>query len=119
MTVTINDLTHLGETVDAVVAAGATNLGQVSFGLANPLVAENSARVAAVKALADKAALYAQATGYRVTRLVNIHEGAASSPELIRPMAVMRLQKAAAPTPVEAGELKVQIEISGVYEMTR
>jgi len=116
--VTINDLARLGAAVDAVVAAGATSVGQISFGLSNPVAAENSARVAAVKALADKAALYAQATGYRVSRLVNLSEGGGVEPGPVRPMAVMALQKAAAPTPVEAGELKVRVAISGVYELT-
>ena len=119
LTVTVNDLTRLGAAVDAVVSAGATNVGQISFGLANPVGAENTARTAALKTLAERAALYAEATGYHVKRLVNLRESGGLQPAAVRPMAVMALQKSAAPTPVEAGEVKVQIEISAVYELTR
>src|SRR5206468_9325547 len=55
LTVTVNDLARLGPVVDATVNAGANNVSAISFGLKTPVSAENSARVAAVKALQDKA----------------------------------------------------------------
>jgi uncharacterized protein YggE len=118
LNVTVRDLSRLGPAADAVVAAGATNIGQISFGLSNPLSAENAARLAAVKALQDKAALYAQATGYRVTRLINLSEGPpeGSGPRPFRPMMAMR---AVTPTPVEAGDVMVHIDVSGVFELAR
>ena len=118
LSVTVRDLGKLGPVADAVVAAGATNIGQISFGLANPLAAENNARLAAVKALEDKAALYAQASGYHITRLVNLSEGVAeqSGP---RPQAPMMAMRAAAPTPIETGELNVHIDVSGLFELGR
>jgi len=118
LNVTVRDLTRIGPAADAVVAAGATNIGQISFGLSNSLAAENAARLAAVKALQDKAALYAQASGYHVTRLVNLTEGAPeeSGPRPFRPMMAMR---AVAPTPIEAGDLTVHIDVSGVFELAR
>ena len=117
LTVTVRDLARLGATVDAVVGAGATNVGQISFGLANPVSAENTARIAAVKALQDKASLYANAVGYRISRLASLSEGVAySSP---RPPVPMMAMKASGPsTPVEAGELKVRVDITGVFELT-
>ena len=119
LSVTVRDLNRLGPVADAVVAAGATTIGQITFGLANPAAAENTARLAAVKALEDKAALYAQASGYHVSRLVNLSEGAVedSAPRPPRPMMAMRV--AAAPTPVETGELNVHIDVSGLFELVR
>ena len=114
----VRDLTRVGAVADAVVSAGATTIGQISFGLGNPLAAENSARVAAVKALQDKAALYAQATGYHIVRLVNLSEGAPYSPGP-QPMAMMASARVASPTPVEAGESTVRIDIVGVFELAR
>jgi uncharacterized protein YggE len=72
-----------------------------------------------VKALQAKADLYAQATGYRTGRLVNLSEGGgyAPSPQPM-PVYAMRMAKAEA-TPVQAGELNVRIDISGLYELTR
>jgi hypothetical protein len=116
--VQVRDLPNLGRVVDAVVAAGANNIGQLSFGLANPVPVENSARVAAVKALEDKAALYARATGYRIGRLVNLSEGASYRP--VGPMPMMALAaRAEAPTPVETGEVKVRIDVTGVFELAK
>jgi hypothetical protein len=118
VTVSVDNLARLGGVVDAVVAAGADNVGQISFGLANPLAAENAARVAAVKALEDKAALYAQAAGYHIARLVNLTESGGYQAAPPRPMMAMRVQDAAN-TPVEPGETSVRVEVSGVFELAR
>jgi hypothetical protein len=116
--VTIRDLTKLGRVADAVVNAGATNVGEIAFGLSTPLEAENSARLAAVKALEDKAALYAQATGYRIGRLVNLTEGEPANP--IRPMPMMALAaKADVATPVATGQVTVHVDITGVFELIK
>jgi uncharacterized protein YggE len=116
--VTVRDLSRLGAAVDAVVAAGANQVGGISFGLADPTAAENAAREAAVKALAAKADLYAQATGHRVLRLVSLSEGASFAPPQPMPMVAMaRMDKAE--TPVAPGEMRVRIDVSGVYELTR
>ena len=117
VTVTVLDLSRVGAVADAVVNAGATNVGQITFGLKSPVAAENFARLAAVKALQDKAALYAEATGYRVKRLVNLTEGAqfAAPP----PMPLRQAMALAAPaTPVEAGQLTVRVALSGEFELT-
>lgn len=118
VSVTVRDLARLGPAVDAVVGAGATNVSQISFGLKSRTPAENTARLAAVKALQDKAALYADATGYHIRRLVNLSEGASYSSPPPRPLAMARASMAAAPTPVEAGELKVRIDVTGEFELT-
>lgn len=117
LTVTVNDISRVGPIVDATVAAGANNVAQISFGLKSPLAAENAARVAAVKALQDKAALYASATAYHISRLVSLSEGGGYTPMPRAPVAMMRMAEAA-PTPVETGELKVRIDITGLFELT-
>jgi uncharacterized protein len=120
LTVRVVDLARLGTVADAVVAAGANNIGSIGFGLANPVSAENTARIAAVKALQDKASLYAQAVGYHINRLVNLSEGGGYTPAPPRPMPMMAMRaEAAAPTPVEAGELNIRIDITGVFELAR
>jgi uncharacterized protein YggE len=117
VTATVRDLSKIGAVADAVVAAGATNIAQISFGLSDPLSAENMARLNAVKALQAKAGLYAQATGYRVTRLINLSEGSAeqSTPRMYR----MTAMRAMAPTPVEEGSVAVHVDVSGIFELAR
>jgi uncharacterized protein len=118
VTVSVLDLTRVGPVADAVVAAGATNIGQISFGLRSRVPAENLARLAAVKALQDKAAIYADAAGYHIRRLVNLSEGGfVTTPP--PPIPLMRQAEAmAAPTPVETGELTVRVQVSGEFELT-
>jgi hypothetical protein len=117
--VRVEDLSRLGAVVDAVVKAGATNVGQISFGLKNPVAAENEARFAAVKALQDKATIYADALGYHIQRLVNVSEGGGEAVTPPRPMAMMSMRVgAAAPTPVEAGDMTVSVDITGEFELT-
>ena len=120
VTVAVRDLKKLGAAVDATVNAGANQVNGISFGLADPSAAENAAREAAVRALSAKADLYAQATGYRVLRLVTLSEGCGYSPQPPMPMAAMAMRNEAKDsTPVSSGELSVRIDITGLYELAR
>jgi uncharacterized protein len=120
VTITVEDLTKLGPVIDAVTASGANQVNGISFGLQDPTAAEDQARLAAVKALEAKAALYAQATGYHIVRLVNLTEGAAEQSAPIRPMMMMDGVRAqAAATPVSAGQLTVEITVNAIYELAR
>lgn len=118
VTVIARDLKRLGPTVDAAVGAGATNVNSISFGLIDPTAAQDAARLAAVKALQAKAALYAQALGHPVVRLVSLTEGGgyAAPPPAPPPMAFASRK---ASTPVSPGEMEVRIEVSAVYELAR
>lgn len=120
VTVTVRDLSRIGQAVDATVNAGATNVHGINFGLQNPSAAENEARQAAVRALTAKAELYANATGHRVARLVNLSEGGGYTPPPPMPvMAQYARAEAANATPVSPGQLKVRIDIAGMYELAR
>ena len=118
ISVTVHDLSRLGAAVDATVNAGANQVNGISFGLDDPTAAENAARLAAVKALQAKAELYARATGYRVSRLVSLSEGGGYAPSPPLPMATFAKREAAA-SPVQPGELKVRIDVTGLYELAR
>jgi hypothetical protein len=118
--ITVRDLARLGPAIDAVAAAGANQITGISFGLKDPSTAEDAARLAAVKALRAKADLYAQATGYHVARLVNLSEGGYGPEPVAAPMAMaMRVAAAPPPTPVSGGQLTVQVDINGIYELER
>jgi uncharacterized protein YggE len=118
VTITVRDLAKLGTVVDAVVAAGANQINGISFGLANPRAAEDAARKAAVQALSAKAALYAEATGMKLARLVNLSEGGGYAPQPPRPMFKLAMRAdAAESTPVQPGELSVRIDVTGMYEL--
>ncbi|GLK47155.1 SIMPL domain-containing protein [Brevundimonas intermedia] len=120
VTVVINDLTKVGTTADAVVAAGVNQIDGISFGLKDPTAAENQARQMAVRALQAKAQLYAQALNVQLSGIRNLSEGGGYSPEpqpifAVRAMAM----REDASTPVAAGELTIRIDITGVYDIAR
>lgn len=120
VTVTVHDLTRLGQAVDATVSAGANQVHGISFGLNNRTAAENAAREAAVKALQAKTELYARATGHRVLRLVSLSEGVSFQGSPPMPMLEMASQRMAkADTSVSPGELTVRVDVTGLYELGR
>ncbi len=120
VTVVVRDLARLGAAVDATVNAGATQVNGISFGLNDSTAAENAAREQAVRALTAKADLYARATGYRVGRLVSLSEGGGYAPSAPMPLVMSAMKRGAmAETSVSAGELKVRIDIAGLYELAR
>ncbi len=115
--VTVRNLAQLGPVADALAGAGVTSIGQIEFAMANPQAAQDSARVVAVKALEDKAALYARATGYRIKSLIKLREGGPASISPPNPQLIGAFRAQAVATPIEAGELKVRIEVTGVFEL--
>ena len=72
------------------------------------------------RALQAKAALYAEATGYRVRRLVSLSEGGGPT---FMPMArraeVVVTGARLHPTPVAPGKLTVRVSVNGEYELSR
>ncbi|HEY9219067.1 MAG TPA: SIMPL domain-containing protein [Phenylobacterium sp.] len=120
VTLTVRELSRLGDVVDATVASGANQVQGVSFGLSDPTAAENTAREKAVQALEQKAALYARATGHRVNRLVSLSEGGGYSVPPPMPMQMMARGEAMdASSKIAPGELKVRIDVTGLYELSR
>lgn len=121
VTVVINDLTKVGVTADAVVAAGVNQIDGIAFGLKDSKAAEDQARQLAVRALQDKARLYAQALGVQLGGVRTLTEGGGYMPEPPRPMyaRAMAMDSAGGTTPVSAGELTVRIDISGTYDIGR
>ena len=120
VTVIINDLTRVGTTADAVVAAGVNQINGIGFGLRDPSAAENQARQIAVRNLQAKASLYAQALGVELGGIRSLSEGGGYSPPVPRVMyARAEMAQDAGSTPVAAGELTVRIDITGVYDLNR
>lgn len=120
VTVIINDLSKVGTTADAVVGAGVNQINGISFGLRDPKAAEDQARVLAVRALQDKARLYAQALGVELGSIRSLNEGGGYTPQPQMPVyAMARMESADASTPVAAGEMTVRIDITGIYDLGR
>jgi uncharacterized protein YggE len=110
--VRVDDLPKLGEILEGVVGAGATNVSGVRFDLKDRDAAEREAlnkAVADARARADAAAAGA---GLKVERVLRIQEQRAMP--LVEPrVAMMResLQAAGGTPPVVAGEIEIRVSV--------
>jgi uncharacterized protein len=119
LTVKLRRLDKAGETVDAMVNAGATNINGPNFGIADTGKLEDQAREKAVRTAAARAAAYARAAGYASARLLAISE----TGEIVRPLPIMAVREmalSAAPAPkIEPGTLSTSITLSFSYMLER
>jgi uncharacterized protein YggE len=112
VTVTVRALGKVSDTLDRMVDAGATDIGNVSFLHSDPAKALDQAREAAVADARRKAELYAHAAGFTLGRVAWLTEDTGTMPPV--PMPMFRAQASmTALVPISAGEdtLRVQITI--------
>ncbi|WP_158272116.1 SIMPL domain-containing protein [Marinicauda salina] len=115
--VIVRDLDGLGETIDALVNAGANELQGVNFGLEERTEAEDAARLQAIEELHRLRDLYAEAGDFEVERVLSISESSGGGPQpMYARMEVMAM--AAAPTPTAVGELTVSVTINASWEIS-
>lgn len=119
LTVKLRDIARVGETIDKLVEAGATNVNGPSFGIADDTALLREARTKVIRTAGERAAFYAQAAGYRSARLIAISE----TGEIMRPMPRMMMmdaQAAAAPaTKIEPGQLSTSVTLSFQYVLEK
>jgi uncharacterized protein YggE len=117
--VQLDDLARIGDVIDAATRSGANRIQGISFTLRDQDRARAEAlREAATRARAE-AEVLAGALGLRVLRVLTVEE---SSPRIVPIRARMALARAAvsaaeAPTPVEAGTLDVNADVSLTVEV--
>ncbi len=116
---TVREIGRAGAVIDAVAASGANQINGISFDISDRKKAEDEARRRAVKALQDKAELYATATGLHIQRLARLSEGARFAAAPAPRVFAMARMADQAPTAVEPGELKVQVTIDAAYDLSR
>jgi uncharacterized protein YggE len=119
LTVTIRKLDKAGDTIDAMVNAGATNVNGPSFGITDTSKLEEQARAKAIRTAQTRAAFYAQAAGYRNARLLGISETGEITPPIVYE-ARMSLASAPAPaTKIEPGQLSTSVTLNFRYMLGR
>lgn len=113
--VRLDDVTRVGEVVDAVIAAGATRVTGVRFTLKDMAGAEQAALKLASAAALGRAKAMAEGVGRNVDRVVRLDEtGTAAIPPPPMPrMRAMAAEAADMPaTPVTAGEVEVRVTVT-------
>jgi uncharacterized protein len=114
VTVTIRQTDKVSEIADRLVAAGATNIGNLVFLHSNVSKLLDQAREAAVADARRKAELYAKASGVTLGRVLWISENSAYTP--IAAMDGMFRAKAVA-TPIASGEDMLRVEITVGFDI--
>jgi len=115
VTVRIDDVSKVGEGIDALVNSGANQAGGINFTFKNakPMLAE--ARTEAVKDAMEKARTYAAAAGITLGSIISIQEGGNDYP---RPMAVMAMAREKdQSTPVAAGEQSITANVTVTFSI--
>lgn len=116
VTARVRDLDRLGPLLDAMVAAGATDVQGISFSREDSAGTEDRARTAAVAEARRRAEVIARAAGMALGPLVSLTDTSFSGGP--RPMAMMaRAADAAESTPVEQGELTLTAQVTGVWSL--
>ena len=108
--VRVDDLTKLGDVLDAVVASGATMIHGLRFDVKEREQLEAAALQSAVKNAMGKAAAVASGAGRAVDRITKIEETASMEPRpMMREYAMAA--RADAQTPVAPGELEIRAHV--------
>lgn len=104
-----------GKVIDTLVSAGANQVNGPGFEMENPDPATDEARLAAIAKARARAELYAKATGLKVGRILSLSESGGWSPP--QPMYRMAKNDEMASTPVQAGEVSLNVSVSVQFEL--
>lgn len=118
--VTLRKVPDTGRVLDALVAAGATDISGPSFSIDDDTAPRAQARKAALDKAKRQAEEYARWAGYAGVRLIQVSEAinpGAPIPYAIRTMDVA--EGKVATSPVEPGLVGTMVTVNVTYEMTR
>ena len=117
---TVRNIGKLGKILDALVATGANQINGPSFDVDDKESAYDEARRSAIDKAQKRAEMYAKTLGMRVRRIVSISEGGGYGPPRPMPMMAMaRMEKAQADTPISPGESSLSVNLDVVFELGR
>lgn len=117
--VTIRSLPKAGSIVDTAVKAGATNVSDLTFDLADRHHVEGEALVAAITNARSKADLMAGASGVTLGNLIRISEDSAPivQPIFAGGFRAMAAMAPAATTPISGQQITVTADVTALYSI--
>jgi uncharacterized protein YggE len=112
--VRVDAVDRLGDVLDAAVAGGATDVGEVRFDLKDRESVEREALRRAAAAGRARAEAAAAGAGRQADRVIRIEEGGAQVRPIPEPMVAMAARGAseAAVTPVTPGEIEIRAQVT-------
>ncbi len=114
----VRDTARANEVIDGATAAGANQIGGVSFDVSDKTKAENEAREKAIAQAKKKAETAAKAAGFTLGKVINYTEGVGGGmpgPMYAKADAVMNPERSA--TQIEPGSSEITISVSLSYEI--
>jgi uncharacterized protein YggE len=113
---TVRDITKLGSTIDAAVAAGANQMMGITFDLANKAQAMQQAREVAVNDARGKAEQYAKLINGTLGVVLTVSESV-STPVFDTSARSAAPAMAGAETPIQSGEGSISLTVQISYEV--
>lgn len=113
--VTVRQLGKLGDILDRLVAAGATDIGNVALLHSDPSKLLDQARTAAIADARRKAEVYAQASGLNLGGVAWVAEESGYAP----PLPMLRTLAAAPTAPIAAGEDTLRVRVTVGFAVAR
>ena len=114
VSVTVRDVSQLGEVLDKAVAAGANNIYGVNFSVADPSKLEADARAKAVADAKARAQDLAKLAGVNLGDVVSVSE-VVGGPVYNMPQAMPAAGLGGGGAPIQPGELEVSVSIQITY----
>jgi len=119
VSVKLRDIPRTGEILDALVAAGATDLSGPDWSIEDDTAALAQARREAMEQARTQSLEYARAAGYADIRLLEVSESIQQNSPIIVTGRSLRAEAQAASTPVQPGMVQASVTVRVSYEMTR
>ncbi len=110
VTIKVHDVAKVASVIDTLVGAGANDVGNIYFSVAEPSKLLDQAREKAVADARRKAEIYAKAAGVTLGQPLNIAEDGAPAP--VFRAKTFAAPMAATPTPVAQGEETLSITVN-------
>lgn len=117
LTIKIRDMDRANAVIDAATAAGANQIGGISFDVSDKTKVENEAREKAVAEAKKKAGDAARIAGFRLGKIVNYSEGFNGSPRPMPLMARGEAKEAGTSTQIEPGSSEITVTVTLSYEI--
>lgn len=119
VSVTLRKVADTGRVLDALVAAGVTDISGPGFSIDDDTGPRAQARKAAMDKARAQAEDYAKWSGYSGVRLLQVSELINPGRPMPYDMRVMAVAAEAKSTPVEPGLVGTSVTVTVTYEMTR
>lgn len=118
VTVTLGDLTKLGNVIDAAAQSGANDVSGISFTLRQDRPARDRALSEATREAVSKAQVIASALGGRVVRIIEVQEeGFQQRPPVPVYQTETFMAKSTVSTPIEVGSLDISSRVQLIAEV--